>query len=145
MEAYSKGYQPDVQAQSVGNHEDGDLPPIVYLMANMTGSILDPAIHRTLLDSGSGKTLISKSALPPGTEIQVTEQDEQMNTMAGIFKPLGYVILKDLWMPEFDKNLPIYDQMCYVFDTPCRYQIIAGQDFLQRTGIDLGFKKNHIT
>ena len=69
LEAYSKGYQLNVQAQSAGNYEDGDLLPIVYLMANMTGSILDPAIHRTLLDSGSGKTLISKSALPPGTEI----------------------------------------------------------------------------
>ena len=65
--------------------------------------------------------------------------------MAEIFKPLGYVILKDLRMPEFDKNLSIDGQMCYVFDTPCRYQIIAGRDFLQRTGIDLGFKKNHIT
>ena len=65
--------------------------------------------------------------------------------MAGIFKPLGYVILKDLRMPEFDKNLSIDGQMCYVFDTPCRYQIIAGRDFLRITGIALGFKKNHIT
>ena len=31
LEAYSKGYQPDVQAQSAGNYEDGDLLPIVYL------------------------------------------------------------------------------------------------------------------
>ena len=66
LEAYSKGYQPDVQAQSVGNYEDGDLLPIVYLMANMTRSILDPAIRRTLLDSGSGKTLISTERSAPG-------------------------------------------------------------------------------
>ena len=32
-----------------------------------------------------------------------------------------------------------------MFDTPCRYQVIAGRDFLRRTGIDLEFKKNHIT
>ena len=35
--------------------------------------------------------------------------------------------------------------MAYVFDSPCRYQVIAGRDFLRRTGIDLTFKKNHIT
>ena len=99
---------------------------------------------RTLLDSGSSKTLISKSALPADAEVKPTEQDEPMNTMAGFFKPLGYVILQDIRIPEFDKNLSIDGQLCYVFDTPCRYQVIAGRDFLRRTEIDLEFKKNHI-
>ena len=44
--------------------------------------------------------------------------------MAGIFQPTGYVILKNLKLPEFDKNLSIDGQMAYVFDSPCSYQVI---------------------
>ena len=66
-----------------------------------------------------------------------------MNTMAGIFQPTGYLVLKDIKLSEFDKNLSIDEQMAYVFDSPCHYQVIAGS--LRQTGIDLTFKKNHIT
>ena len=67
-----------------------------------------------------------------------------MNTMAGIFQPTGYLVLKDIKLSEFDnKNLSIDEQMAYVFDSPCRYQVIAGS--LRQSGIVLTFKKNHIT
>ena len=145
LEAYSRGCQPNVQSGIAQQAKNSDLLPVLYMMAGMVGGVRDPTIMRTLLDSGSSKTLIRRSALPPNVEVRPTEQDEPMNTMAGIFKPTGYVILRDLRIPEFDKNLSIDGQLCYVFDTPCRYQIIAGRDFLWRTGIDLEFKNNHIT
>ena len=142
LEAYKQGYRPDVQSSE--DKVPDDVLPVVYMMPRMIGGVADPTILRTLLDSGSSKSLISKLALPEGAEIRPCEQ-EAMNTMAGMFQPMGYVILKDLRLPEFNKNLSIDGQMAYVFDTPCRYQVIAGRDFLRRTGIDLTFKENHIT
>ena len=62
------------------------------MIAAMTGGVLDPIILRTLLDSGSSKTLINKSAIPKGAEIQPSENEDAMNTIAGIFQPIGYVI-----------------------------------------------------
>ena len=43
---------------------DKDLLPIIYMIAEMIGEVLDPVISRTLLNSGSRKTLINKSAIP---------------------------------------------------------------------------------
>ena len=145
LEAYQQGYQPEAYSNTTKFSDKDDLLPVIYMIPGMIGGVLDPIILRTLLDSGSGKTLINKSVLPAGAEVRPCENKDAMNTMAGIFQPTGYVILKDLRLPEFDKNLSIDGQMAYVFDSPCRYQVIAGRDFLRRTEINLTFKKNHIT
>ena len=119
-----------MHSNTTKDSDEGDLLPVIYI-PGMIGGVLDPIIVRTLLDSGSGKTLINKSALPEGAEVRPCENKDAMNTMAGIFQPTGYVILKNLKLPEIDKDLSINGQMAYVFDSPCRYQVIAGRDFLR--------------
>ena len=95
LEAYSRGCQPTLDTKRSQEASSVVLVPVLYTMAGMVGEVRDPTILRTLLDSGSSKTLISKSALPADTEVKPTEQDKSMDTMTGFFKPLEYVILQE--------------------------------------------------
>ncbi|EJK65227.1 hypothetical protein THAOC_13943 [Thalassiosira oceanica] len=146
LEAYRRGQQPSLpDFETSKPAPDGDLIPCVYAMVATTQGISEPNMLRTLLDSGTFHTLIHIDALPPGVEIHRTEKQNAMQTMAGTFMPMGYVKVKDIRLPEFDRHLAIDGDMCYVFDAPCRYQMIAGRNFLRRAGIDLKFVENHIT
>ena len=49
------------------------------------------------------------------------------------------VTLRDLRLPEFDKNRRIEEQKALVFDTECRYDIILGTDFLSKAGISINY------
>ena len=49
------------------------------------------------------------------------------------------VYLRDLRLPEFDKNRAIDEQKALVFEGKCRYDIILGADFLEKTGIDIKY------
>ncbi|EJK57914.1 hypothetical protein THAOC_22002, partial [Thalassiosira oceanica] len=86
-----------------------------------------------------------RRATTPSSATQNSRPIDAMQTMAGTFMPMGYVKVKDIRLPEFDRHLAIDGNMCYVFDAPCRYQMIAGRNFLRRAGIDLKFVENHIT
>ena len=98
-----------MHSNTTKDSDEGDLLPVIYIHG-IIGGVLDPIIVRTLLDSGSGKTLINKSALPEGAEVRPCENKDAMNTMAGIFQPTGYVILKNLKLPEIDKDLSSTDR-----------------------------------
>ena len=47
--------------------------------------------------------------------------------------------LRDLRLPEFDKNHRIDEQKALIFDSKHRYDIILGADFLTKTGIDIQY------
>ena len=40
-------------------------------------------------------------------------------------------------MPEFDKSRNIEEQRALVFDANCRYDVILGNDFINKVGIDI--------
>ena len=47
------------------------------------------------------------------------------------------VKLRNLKLPEFDKNCQVDEQKALVFDQKCRYDILLGAYFLTKTGIDV--------
>ena len=47
------------------------------------------------------------------------------------------VHLRNLKLPEFDKNWRIYKQKALVFNQKCQYDIGLGSDFLAKSGIDI--------
>ena len=49
------------------------------------------------------------------------------------------VKLRDIRLPEFDKNRRIDEQRAPVFDTRCCYDIILGTDFLKKAGIRMNY------
>ena len=63
-----------------------------------------------------------------------------MSTLAGKLISQEVVVLRDMRLPEFDKNKRIDQQKCLVFDNDnCNYDIILGTDFLTKTGIKLNY------
>ena len=50
--------------------------------------------------------------------------------------------MKEIVLPEFDRNKKIDGQGAFVFDEDCRYDVIFGRDFLSKTGMDIRFADN---
>jgi hypothetical protein len=53
--------------------------------------------------------------------------------------------MRDVRLPEFDKNRCITQQTCLVFDNDsCNYDIILGTNFLTKVGIKLNYEENQM-
>ena len=56
------------------------------------------------------------------------------------------VTLRDIRLPEFDKNRRINQQNALIFDNKnCKYDIILGTDFLSKTGIKMDYENGNMT
>ena len=53
-------------------------------------------------------------------------------------------MLEQLCFPELNKNIKIEQHEMIVFDLNCRYDIILGGDFLQKTGININYTECQI-
>jgi hypothetical protein len=61
-----------------------------------------------------------------------------METLAGSFTSLEIVVLRNLRLPELDKNRNVDQQKALIFDADsCRNDVILGADFLIKTRIDV--------
>ena len=114
--------------------------PTTICTAKTIGSVRSHKILRILLDSGSRKTLIKRSALPRGTKPKKLSTTKTLTTLAGNVAAAEIVTLRDIRLPEFDKNRRIEEQKALVFDAPCRYDIIFGTDFLTKVGININYE-----
>ena len=54
------------------------------------------------------------------------------------------VPLKNIAVPEFDRHRKVLEGEAYVFDAPCRYQVILGNDFLSKAGLDIKYSSKTI-
>ena len=59
------------------------------------------------------------------------KQELKINTLAGSCKTKEVVIMRNLRLPELDKNC--------VFDGDCKYDVILGAEFLSKSGIDIKY------
>ena len=113
--------------------------PTSFLVAGKIGNKASNVFLRALFDSGSNACLIHKSALPEGVKLEELGASQKLLTIAGQYTSLHRVPLEDIHLPEFDRHRKIEGLHAYVFDSPCRYKIILGNDFLTATGIDIKF------
>jgi hypothetical protein len=82
--------------------------------------------------------MIKRSVLPKGIITKVIGDTKLVRTLAGDLKTQEVVTMRDLRMPEFDKNRHINQQKVLVFDNDnVKYNIILGTNFLSKTGIKL--------
>ncbi len=123
----------------LGTPRDSSLTPITIMVVDTIGLKKSRALLKVLFDPGSTRTLISKSCLPRGTSLIPLEQAKEVKTLAGSMKTASMVHLRDLRLPEFDKNRRIDEQKALIFDSKCRYDVILGADFLTKTGIDIQY------
>jgi hypothetical protein len=61
-----------------------------------------------------------------------------VNILAGTYTSTETVIMHNLRLPEFDKNRTVDQQKTLVFQSEtCKYNVILGDVFLIKTGIDI--------
>ena len=49
------------------------------------------------------------------------------------------VYLRNIKLPEFDKNRKIGEQKAFIFENKCRCGVILGSDFLTKIGLDIKY------
>jgi hypothetical protein len=81
--------------------------PATIAIAGSIGTVKSRKFLKVLLDSGSTATLIRKSALPKGVQGKPLNESKGMNTLAGRLTVDKMVKLRDLRLPEFNKNMSI--------------------------------------
>ncbi len=92
------------------------------------------------LDSGSMTTLINQRCLPRHCKPHEISSSRQVNTLAGTYTFTEVVIMRNLRLPELDKNRNVKEQKALVFQSEtCKYNVILGADFLTKTGIDVKY------
>ncbi len=69
----------------------------------------------------------------------------KIGTLAGSYTSSEMVVLRNLRLPELDKNRNVDHQKALVFDADsCRYDVILGANFLSKTGIDVKYSTGTI-
>ena len=54
------------------------------------------------------------------------------------------VHMRDVRLPELNKNRGMREQKALVFDQPCRYDIILGSDFLNKAGLIIDYREKQV-
>ena len=86
--------------------------------------------------------MIKRSTLPQKVITKTISDTKNITTLAGRVQVQEVVILRDLRLPEFDKNRRISQQKALVFDNDkVKYDIILGTNFLSKPGIRLNYSK----
>lgn len=96
---------------------------------------------KVLFDSGNTATMINKQALPKATKPHVLLNPITSKTVEGIFSSDKMVFLESIKLTEFDNNKIIGKQAAILFSGPIFYDVILGQDFLEKAGIMLDFQR----
>ena len=109
------------------------------------GSCTSRRMLRVLFDSGSDKTYINRRVIPKDTQLITLEEVRRATTLAGTLTCDSLAILRNIKLPEFDKNRTIESQKALVFNSNSRYDVILGNDFLDKAGINLLFEHNKMT
>ncbi len=69
----------------------------------------------------------------------------KISTLAGSYISSEMMVLRNLRLPELDKNCNIDQQKALIFDADsCKYDVILGADLLSKTGIDVKYSTGTI-
>jgi hypothetical protein len=89
--------------------------------------------------------MIKRSALLKGVITKLLGGTKLVRTLTGRIKTQEVVRLRDIRLPEFDKNRRINQQKVLVFDNNnVKYDIILGKNFLFKTGIKLNYSEGNM-
>ncbi len=82
--------------------------------------------------------MINRKCLPRNCQICKISKSRKIGTLAGPYISSEMVVLRNLRLPELDKNRNVDQQKALMFDADfSRYDVILGADFLSKTGIDV--------
>jgi hypothetical protein len=78
--------------------------PATICTVNTIGAICSRQLFRILLDSGASCCLIKQSSLPTGVVLKDLPTSKNIKTLSGQVMAQQVVTLRDIRLPEFDKN-----------------------------------------
>ena len=117
-----------------------NLTPVTIMVVDTIGTVKSRRLLKVLLDSGSTTTLINKRCLPRKCQSCKIAQNRVVNILAGFYQSSAMVVMRNLRLPELDKNRNIDQQKALVFQAEtCKYDVILGADFLTKSGIDVNY------
>ena len=122
-----------------GNPRDLSLTPITIAVMDTIGLIKSRKLLRVLLDPGSSGTMIHERIVPKKAVPMSLSRNKAVKTIAGTMNTNRMVHLRDIRLPEFDKNRKISHQKALIFNKDCRYDIIFGADFLTKINLDVRY------
>ncbi len=110
------------------------LTPVTIIAVDTISSVKSRILLKVLLDSGSTTTMINRKCLPRNCQTCKISNSRKIGTLAGSYTSSEMVVLRNLRLPELDKNRSVDQQKALVFDADsCRYDVILGADFLSKT------------
>ncbi len=119
--------------------------PMTICIADTFGTLRSQRLFRVLFDSGSNVFMIKRSALPKGVITKLLGDTKLVRTFAGHLKMQEAITMRDIRLPEFNKNRRINQQKVLVFDNNnLKYDIILGTNFLSETGIKLNYSEGNM-
>jgi hypothetical protein len=122
-----------------------NLTPVTIMVVDTIGAVRSRRLLKILLESGSTATLINKKCLPRKCQPCPISQSRMVNTLAGSYQSSAMVVMRNLRLPELDKNRNIDQQKALIFESDtCKYDVILVADFLTKSGIDVKYSTGTI-
>jgi hypothetical protein len=116
------------------------LTPVTIMVVDTISSVKLRILLKVLLDSGSTTTMINRKCPPRNCQTCKISKSRKIGTLAGSYTSSEMVVLRNLRLPELDKNRNVDQQKAIIFYADsCRYDVILGADFLSKTGIDVKY------
>lgn len=105
-----------------------------YCFVKSINGVRCDKLLKCLFDTGGSVSMAHSSVVPRDAKLFDTDRVNICNTIAGNYKPTGKITATALQFPEFDANLAVTSHDFLVFEPPCTYDLILGNDFLNKIG-----------
>jgi hypothetical protein len=97
------------------------LTPVAIMVVDTISSVKLRIFLKVLLNSGSTTTVINRMCLPRNFQTCKISNSRKIGTLAGSYTSSDMVVLRNLRIPELDKNRNVDQQKALVFDADsCR-------------------------
>jgi hypothetical protein len=107
-----------------------NLTPVTIMVVDTISSVRSRRLLDFFLDSGSTTTLVNKQCLPEKCRPCQISQSRMVNTLADSYQLSAMVVMRNLRLPELDKNRNVEQQKALIFESDtCKYDVILGADF----------------
>jgi hypothetical protein len=91
-----------------------NLAPITIMVVDTMSAVKSRRLLKVLLDSGSTTTLINKKRLPKHCKTCNISQSRMINTLAGSYNTSEMLVMRNLRLPELDKNRNVDQQQAQI-------------------------------
>jgi hypothetical protein len=128
--AISEDNHSDKEVDKTNKNVPQNLTPVTIMVVDTISSVRPRRLLNILCDSGSTTTLVNKKCLPKKCRPCQISQSRMVNTLTGSYQSSAMVVMRNLRLPELDKNRNVEQQKDLIFESDtCRYDVILDTDF----------------